>query len=168
MFPRHKWIIVALTICLIFVTSPPVNAHYVYENEWAYRSDRGHCVRERSEISHGDGGGYSKVDAIISHYWYFDDKHIPCGLSKYKSAGEILIKWDLMKWNASRAEWHHCRVIDSVSNRTRTYKFVVYAYYGAYADCGTGWYGTWGSAKVWNGRTFKGGRVWSGPHWLEG
>jgi len=38
--------------------------------------------------------------------------------------------------------------------------------YGGPASCGSGWYGVFGGAFVWDGSTWRGGWVWSGWEWV--
>jgi len=157
---------VSLAFMFVFVSAVPANAHYVYEKAFVYRTDYKLCVWERSEISYGTGGGYSKVDGISKYYTDFHGGGA-CLASREQPQGYIIVKYDLMIWNPTRQQWLYCWISDTAYNKTRTSKFVLYSYYGDNPRCGKGWYGTWGTAKVWNGRTFKGGKVWSGPHWLE-
>jgi len=58
---RRAVAILAVLAVMFGLGTPVASAHYVYQKEWWYQSDR-MCDYGRAEISHGSGGGYVKSD----------------------------------------------------------------------------------------------------------
>ncbi len=79
----------------------PASAHYVYEEFYIYESHE-NCTWARSEISHGDGGGYRKVTVESSRQLNTWAGDYDCVQDKVVPAGDIANRPVLYKWNGTK------------------------------------------------------------------
>lgn len=133
-------------------------AHYVYGQAFTYYSQDS-CESTRSEISHGGGGGYVKIDGATLRSDRFTGTSciIPFDLAQ----GAKALRYDLWKWNGS--QWTVCAGSNYVYNTSVASKWVIYYDFGSAAYCGPGTYGTYGYTFHYNGAWYGGG-IWSGNH----
>lgn len=112
-------------------------------------------------ISHGTGGGYSKVDGVTQR----ENRVLgtSCSTTHSLGAGYKALRMHLYKWTGSA--WGVCASTSYKYNSTTTYKLVQAVYWGSSPRCGNGYYGTSGGSWHYNGAWY-GGSVWSGYHWL--
>lgn len=152
-----------LASLLIGGTATAAFAHYVYEDAEVWNSTDGHCLKVRSEISHGNGGGYVKVS---SHSYEKLLWMIDCASPWSRGPGYLAVRWNLLKWSGS--SWALCKSVAWQYNQTTTNDFSSYKYYNT--PCGSGYYGTQGYGKVYYNSNWKpsstGGVMWSGSHYL--
>ncbi|MQM26146.1 hypothetical protein GFD30_11270 [Glycomyces sp. NEAU-7082] len=148
-------------MAFILLGASPAAAHYVYQEGHVYRTND-LCVHERSEISHGDGGGYSRVD-VSSTTILAPGGAFPCAHANHKPANNIAAKIQVLAWNGSA--WYVCAETAWVYNDHTTWQLIIESRMLGLPWCGTGWYGTMGHGYVWN-NAWYGGTMWSGNHWL--
>jgi hypothetical protein len=147
-------------------TSLPASAHVVYETHWQYRSSEV-CVHQKIEISHGGGGGYSKNQAYILGINYSTVPWMSCAWPNYYPAGYIAVNLYMWRWSAAAGYWYVCRGWGYHYNTMSVSNYALAYNAGAYTPCGNGYYGTNGSAYVYNNGEWKGGGpLWSGYQWL--
>jgi hypothetical protein len=151
-------------MAFVLLGATPAAAHYVYQEGHLYRTND-LCVHERSEISHGDGGGYSRVDTSATTY-VAPGGTFPCALALAKPPGHIASKVVVMAWNGSA--WYVCAESSWLYNDYVGWQLILESWMHGHPWCGDGWYGTMGHGYVWNPATkdWKGGQLWSGHHWL--
>lgn len=156
--------VAAGAMAFVLLAATPAAAHYVYQEGHVYRTND-LCVHERSEISHGDGGGYSRVD-VSSTTYAAPGGTFPCALALEKPTNQIAAKIVVMAWNGSA--WYVCAETAWLYNDYVGWQLIVYSRMIGHPWCGDGWYGTMGHGYVWNPptRDWKGGTMWSGNHWL--
>src|SRR5690348_5626372 len=72
----------------LLATSTSASAHYVYEKGRVYQTEP-LCIDDRAEISHGDGGGFSKVDNTTMTRLFIvgTGQWVQCGIHKLRPAG---------------------------------------------------------------------------------
>ncbi|GAA2272881.1 hypothetical protein GCM10009853_028360 [Glycomyces scopariae] len=154
--------VAAGAMAFVLLGASPASAHYVYQEGEVYRSND-LCTNVRAEISHGDGGGYARVDAksytVLATPW----GAYPCAKTHDRPGGYIAAKIEVYAWNGSA--WYLCAYTDWAYNSGSTNQWIIEAWMSGLPYCGTGWYGTMGTGYVWNNNWF-GGSVWSGHHWL--
>lgn len=153
----------SLCLCLIGLASP-ASAHYVYESGYTHYTSSEQCVKTRSEISHGSGGGYSKTDnkSLVGQWtpWGI----VPCGGGADVPPGWMKNAFVLYKWTGSG--WGACRGTQWWYNPIRTSNWTIYANYGTSPPCGRGYYGTMSYTYVWANSAWIGGLMWSGHQYL--
>jgi len=151
----------ALAMMLTVIMANPASADYKYRSGWVYETTD-LCVWNRTETSHGDGGGYSKVDNKATHEEAATG--INCLAPQTKPAGYLKNKF---KWfKHAEGQWALCASTGWVKNDDSAAKFVIHYNYGSSPWCGKGWYTTHGWAKARNGDNWYGGDLWSGKHYL--
>jgi hypothetical protein len=137
-------------------------AHYVYEAGTLYLGD--FCVMARSEISHGSGGGYSKVDTNATKTQWTPIGDFECIGWLYKPPGYLAASYHLMKWDGK--QWGICYSSDWSFNSKTASKQVIERDFGRTPPCGAGYYGTGGVSYVKDNNEWYGGGIWSGYHGL--
>jgi len=152
----------AATMAFVLLGASPASAHSVYEEAFTYRSND-LCVYERSEISHGDGNGYARVDVYSSTVLATPPTSFPCAWPLERPVGYISAKIQTLVWNG--ANWHLCDETSFVYNDTTTSELIIQARMIGQPICGPGLYGTLGTGYVWN-NAWYGGATWSGYHAL--
>ncbi|SDD76963.1 hypothetical protein [Glycomyces harbinensis] len=150
------------TLALILFGASPAAAHYVYEEAFTYRSND-LCVFQRSEVSHGDGNGYARVDVDSSTVLGTPSGSYPCAWPLERPAGYISAKIETYVWLGSY--WYLCDETGWVYNDTTSTELAIQARMIGQPICGPGYYATNGVGYVWNNNWF-GGAVWSGAHYL--
>ena len=134
----------------------PAYAHYVYEEGTVYSGDT--CTWLRSEISHGNGGGYSK-SKIVSQQ---DFMGWPCGTLFGRPPNYLRLKWSL---------WEDGFICTSSSgytyNSAHTAQMTIDRYHGNTPPCGDGDYETTTTGHHKNGSQWLGGSLDSGTHYLD-
>jgi hypothetical protein len=159
-------IIIVLVISFIMMTSSQANAHVVYDWHWEYRSHEV-CLNHKSEISHGSGGGYAKQQALIYGYAIYPGYTVDCGWPNTYPPGYIAVNMTLWRWSSAAGYWYACRSWGYYYNTTTVSNYTLSYNAGYYTPCGNGYYGSWGSAYVYNNGQWKGGGpLWSGYQWL--
>lgn len=170
---RRPWRIpLALSFALLFiaaftiVTATPASAHYVYERGHTYASSTD-CAWARSEVSHGNGGGYAQADVAADYRQWTPVGPIDCGNKLWtRPPGYLAVRAELYKWNASQSQWQICRDSGGYAyNPESAHSIYIYNYFGGYPPCGSGYYGTIAYSFEYNG-DWHGGPMWSGFHWL--
>lgn len=142
-----------LVMSSIVGAASPAGAHYVYEGRRVYSSPT-LCLDGRAEISHGNGGGYVRVDARVSEPSSYGGV---CNGTVWGNRYNVIVKAQLWKYNGRY--WELCR--DTGWKYSRS----VRVSYGSRPPCGRGTYGVTGYAYVENAG-WKGGKIESGMHWL--
>lgn len=165
---RRFMLVLGLAFSLMLSTALLASAHSVYVEDWVYASDT-NCTKGRSEVSHGDGGGYVRVDA--GSWYYFDDPWFPhaCGEAFPRSAWKIRAKYTFLIKDEATGNWNWCVNSEWYYNQDTTSTFVIEDWPnggGPTPPCGNGNYATSGGAYVENGGTWYGEYVWAGQHWL--
>ncbi|MFJ5546395.1 hypothetical protein [Streptomyces sp. NPDC093225] len=161
--------VAALAALTLLATSTAAQAHYVYEKELTYYEDpelseTPVCTEGRSEVSHGNGGGFSK-STVYSHTKDFDHL-IRCGWDRYVPAGWIGSLETIWKWTGT--EWAVCFDTGWRFNTATQWKTDFSRYWNV--PCGPGFYGVTANGYVWDEEwdEWRGGSVWSGYHELAG
>ncbi|MFG3341297.1 hypothetical protein [Glycomyces sp. NPDC048151] len=149
-------------LALVLLGASPAAAHYVYEEAFTYRSND-LCVFDRSEVSHGDGNGYARVDIDASTVLGTPSGSYPCAWGLERPPGYISAKIETYVWLGSY--WYLCDQTDWVYNDTTSTDLAIQARMIGQPICGPGYYATNGVGYVWNNNWF-GGAVWSGAHYL--
>jgi hypothetical protein len=150
------------TLALILIGASPAAAHYVYQEAFTYRSND-LCVFDRSEVSHGDGNGYARVDIDASTVLATPSGSYPCAWGLDRPAGYISAKIETYVWLGTY--WYLCDQTDWVYNDTTSTDLAIQARMIGQPICGSSYYATNGVGYVWNNNWF-GGAVWSGAHYL--
>lgn len=153
------------SLTALVLLAEPALAHYVYKAGWVYRSAWA-CAWARAELSHGNGGGYTRLDvtafkATNSPTSYGDR----CHSSFQRNPGQLRVKHQLWKQSGSGA-WTLCRDSGWITNGAVMSSFSKGITYGASPPCGPGTYGITGFAEVWDGRAWRGGKIEGGTHYL--
>lgn len=161
-FLRSLLAAAAGTLALVLFGASPAAAHYVYEEAFTYRSND-LCVYDRSEVSHGDGNGYARVDIDASTVLATPSGAYPCAWGLERPAGYISAKIETYVWLGTY--WYLCAQTDWVYNDTTTTELAIQARMIGQPICGESYYATNGVGYVWNNNWF-GGAVWSGAHYL--
>ncbi|MGW6688750.1 hypothetical protein [Streptomyces sp. NPDC054961] len=151
----------------LVATSTAAQAHYVYEKQITYVeipeiSDTPVCTEGRSEVSHGNGGGFSKSTV---YSWTKDFDHlVRCGWERDVPAGWMASLEQIWKWNGM--EWTVCFPTDWRFNNSTEAKGDFSLYWNI--PCGPGYYGVTSNGYVWDEEfdEWRGGSVWSGFHEL--
>lgn len=132
-------------------------AHYVYERVYVYQSN-GNCVRNRSEVSHGDANGYTKVNTVLLKPF----GGVDCALVWDQSTGRIAARTLLYVWTS---RWALCAKTKWKFNVEPAGSVERAKYWNL--PCSVGNYGQFGGsyANI-NGGGWKGGYQWSGYHHL--
>jgi hypothetical protein len=149
----------------LLATTTAASAHVEYNKGRLYQSDP-LCVDGRSEISHGSGGGYSKVDTWArQRTWVPRVGWIQCGIKKYRPKGYIANRILIYKW-LSNGSVGLCTYTRWDYNDRKASHFVINYSMGAQPDCGRGWYFTRGQSYVKLNNTWYGDDLNSGWHFL--
>lgn len=160
----RKWTLGLLLAVVLFAsTAGYAYAHYVYAKKIVWNVDNDRCLIMRSEISHGSGGGYSKVRA-----WTTTTAYVPCVAPWDRNAGQIGAQWNLQKWDVDEEEWALCAYSVYAYNTEITNEKVVEYDFGDEPWCGAGHYATAGDGRIqdvegdWVYRS-----LWSGSHHFQ-
>jgi hypothetical protein len=153
--------VITLAFLFVVASASAALAHYVYEKAEVWGNSEGKCLLVRSEISHGNGGGYSKGSDFTYRRAFSQD----CFYEWDRGPGYLRVRYDLLKWTGS--QWAYCRGIGNVYNPTTRNIFDVPHYWGSSPPCGSAYYGTQTYGQVlyngaWRGPT----AMWSGSHYL--
>lgn len=139
----------------VLSVATPAYAHYIYESGYTYTSNDD-CTWNRSEISHGVGGGYSKVDVKSSVGAIVEDLgFVRCAANSNRPVDHIRAAWDLGKWDGS--SWSVCRLSPWYKNNSSASSLTVSQIHGYNPVCRDGSYRTlgWGHLKI-NGAWYGG------------
>jgi hypothetical protein len=154
---------ILLSILLVLATGGTALAHYVYDEGETW-SNPEKCLQNRTETSHGNGGGFLSVTAELNQDEPFTGI---CWVPWQRPAGYIRVRANLMRWNTKREEWRLCLSYSWSYNSSSVNEWTAYAYFNT--PCGSGYYGTWGYAQVYYNSKWRPadqGPIWSGYHWL--
>lgn len=154
---------------IVFGPIPAAMAHYVYHSGYAHKG--AYCVKSRSEISHGmGGGGYVRVDTWSEH------NINGCGGEYDRPAFHIKAEWILYYRPSSESPWGWCEWdvgSQDTLNLSTWHHHVNPEYVDVNGDppCSTGDYATLGNSQVLGGDTKWRPQPpnwnWSGIHRLE-
>lgn len=139
-------------------------AHYVYQQGYIFQRPQGNCTWSRSEVSHGNGGGYSKGDTASKTYQAHVWGGAECGADAPRPANYMKTKLDLYVWTGSY--WGLCRASQWGYNPSNTYWYSVETYHGTTPPCGNATYRTDTHSYVNMTGTWEGGVLFSGNHTL--
>lgn len=141
----------------------PASAHYIYD--WAITGSSGQfCVRGRSEISHGGGGGYSRGDVETRTA---DPTWTNCAWRPYYYSFQHGLMLQVEHWAPGMADWQTC-LVSGFAVRTGD-AAASYLDWNYNLPCGEGQYytWTWAGARATDADSWHGGWVSSGnSHWL--
>lgn len=158
--------------------------HYVYGQGYVYK-DSSHCTWGRAEISHGSGGGSTKVS--VAGVKVIADRCVPWWIqaAKFYASGNARVRHELWK-RVANGSWSRCR---TTAWKHSTYPIgrnaftgIVEAYsgwpygpawvdeidYGRTPPCSTGTYGVTAYMQVLEGGTWRGDKLDGGQHYLQG
>ena len=156
---RSKWVLALLFIIGSVAIAAPVYAHYIYEDGFTYTSSYG-CTWNRAEISHGNGGGYSKADVKSKKVFTYDGLTFHCGSNLSRPIEHLRVKWRLYKLNGS--SWKSCKSSSYFYNATNAAHIKVHKYHGYNPPCGQGIYRTVAYGDFKSGSSWYGGSLSSG------
>ncbi|MFB6518447.1 hypothetical protein [Streptomyces sp. NPDC056401] len=153
---------VPIAALLILTTATSASAHYVYAQDevWA-NADSTKCLYTYAEVSHGDGGGYTKTQANAGRDLY-------CIMPWKRLSGDLAAKYEYYKWDG--AGWYVCALIGEWQYSTvESGQYTLSWNFGGAPPCGGGYYGTTGYTSVQYGGDWYGWNVgiWSGFHYIE-
>ena len=150
----------ALALLAAVVTSlafaVPAYAHYVYEDGTTY-ADADGCTWNRAEISHGNGGGYSKSTVRAKR----TVSNTPCMQTWERPYGNLRAKWALYRDNFI------CISVGYTVNSNTTHTLNVTRYHGNTPPCGDGDYETTATGHHKINGVWQGGSIDSGTHYLD-
>jgi len=152
--------VASLVVFFVVAGATAALAHYVYEQAEVWDGDGGRCLLVRSEISHGNGGGYSKGSDLT----YQQLGPQACLFEWDRGPGYLRVRYNLLKWTGT--QYGICKSVDWVYNGSTANIMDVYTYWGTTPPCGTGIYGTATTGQVKYNGSWYGGRMWSGVHTL--
>lgn len=150
-------LLLPLFLALFMANGGRALAHYVYSSGYVYYSS-GDCVWGYSEVSHGNGNGYSKSQ-IQSKYKApggsncVDIFDRPSGYLKVRQIFQAQLA----------PGWGYCRDTGWLYNTSTTWIMTVSRTHSG--KCGTTNYRTESQLYMLNG-SWKGGSLISGVHWL--
>lgn len=157
----HRLALVLVTLMVaVLLPMSSASAHVVYQRVELYRSGD-MCVNGYAEISHGGGGGFTRVRVDASTR---SNTGTDCGTSYSRGARNLAVKTQLWKWD-NRGWWWLCRDYPWSYNGSARSWHEETKNFGTQTPCGTGWYGVTGYAYSWNGAWY-GGAIQGGVHWL--
>lgn len=159
---RRFYIALASLLILIAMTTGVAYAHYVYNSGWTYWSSTD-CVWERSETSHGGGGGYTKSDLESWRNLIYPPAN--CSITFDRPPNYIKLRYDWEKWDESTSNWVVCAYVGWQYNSSTTWHFQLSYDFGSTPWCGSGQYATDTEGYELNG-DWHGGAMWSGSHYL--
>jgi hypothetical protein len=155
---------VALPLAAFFVvaTATAALAHYVYERNYVWEDGQGKCVSDYSEISHGDGEGYSRTEADTSRAvtWPVE---VHCSRSWDRPINYLKVQNALWKWSSADG-WYECTRTNAKFNGSSTSHLEQAKTWST--PCGNGTYGNYGGAWTLFDGAWRGGWLWSGQHQL--
>jgi hypothetical protein len=159
----RRAVTLTLFIAMFSLTAVPLAyAHYVYE--WPTKAVTDNmCVKVRSEVSHGGGGGYSRGDVqTLSDDPRWTECSQATGHAPFYAATHG-IQLSVYKYGSNG--WYECMRSDFA---TRSNAYHSYRDWNYNLPCGPGYYGTYtyGVAQEVTGGSWYGGWVWSGYHYL--
>ena len=169
---RRMLTIACLAMGLLGLGAGEASAHYVYAQGYVYKSST-HCTWGRAELSHGSGGGYTKIS--VGGVWAANGACVNWSVSsaKFYYAGEARVKHELWKRN-SNGSWSLCKYTSwkystypiggSSAGWVPTYDHAIN--YGSTPPCGTGTYGVTGYMQVLEKGVWRGGKLDGGQHVL--
>lgn len=160
--PRLVGVLTVLAITTFMIASQPqsASAHYVYEEGYTWEDGEHKCVETYSEISHGDGRGYTAGRVHAVKETLFDN--IACQRDWERPTGYLRVQPDLWYWTGS--QWAYCIGLDPHHNTQPASKLQQGVYHQM--QCGEGWYGAHTLGQTYHDGRWRGGRMWSGAHWL--
>ncbi len=148
----------ATVAILLGIASGTVYAHTKSSEGWVYRSSTD-CVKGRSELSDGSGGG--RVVGVSKAFYLLTEPAGHCLLPIEMATGAIRVRIKYRRWDGSQwMKWYTSGWRYTTRPDTR---FTVVRVFGSTPHCGTGHYGVWAEAYVNNGG-WHGGKRWSGSH----
>lgn len=155
---------VAAAICLVVATPGVASAHYV-KQEGPLATWEDNCTIGRSEVSHGGGGGYTRVDTKSRQsdpltgtrcIWPFD-----------RPAGQIAARYHYYRYSSARKTWLLCKRSAWAYNQRTARDVRISWNFGAVPPCGgNGYFGTIGDSLVLDDGAWHGGQLWSGYHFI--
>jgi hypothetical protein len=153
------------SIVLVMIAPRPVQAEK--SGAWTYKGVQDctyiNAETDRSQSNKDMGFGKAQVQAWMS------SAAGACQQRNQQPPGYLAVRADLMKWDPSHSVWQLCRTSGQVVNTTTSNQLETsVSGQAASMPCGIGWYGT--TAGGWQystaTHTWRGGTVWSGPHWF--
>jgi hypothetical protein len=165
-------VVAAVVLLSLWQGADPAAAHYVYAQGYVYRTST-HCTWGRAEISHGSGGGYTKVS--VGGVAAIARNCVPWAAASAKVywPGQARVLTELWK-RQSNGSWSRCRSSGWKYNPytiganslgwVPTYDYAVN--YGRTPPCGSGTYGVTGYMQVYQSGAWRGGKLNGGQHKL--
>ncbi len=152
----------ATVAILLGMVSGVVYADTVSDDGWVYASSTV-CVKGRSELSHGSGGG--RTEGEVQSRYRTPVISWDCQTWIHRPVGYLKVNVKYLYWTEDR--WKECGGTGWQYNTSGSaWKMKVVRSYGSTPDCGSGYYGTDTGAYVNNGG-WHGGWVWSGQLYLS-
>lgn len=166
--PLKAAFVAATIFPMLAVLGPAASAHYVYQDPHTWAQDE-QCVQNRSEISHGNGGGYRKGTVKSERKLQLPWVSPMCETSKSQPPGYMIVRPILVK--VVDGSLAICNDPGWITNTVNTHLLEGFSNFGTYPPCGDGYYGTLnGAAVFFNGKWLPpedGVLVFSGQHWLR-
>ena len=153
---RNKLILALLVAVTSLAVAVPTYAHYVYEDGLTYAGADG-CTWNRAEISHGNGGGYSKSTVRAKR----TVSNTPCMKAWERPSNTLRAKWALYRDNFI------CTSAGYSVNSSTMHTFNVSRYHGNVPPCGDGDYETTATGHHKINGVWQGGAIDSGTHYLD-
>jgi hypothetical protein len=151
-------------VCIgLLATAAPADGHYVYR-EGPVWVDEERCVMGRSEISHGAGGGFTKVSVSI-HAPRCPTRGMLVSRGSRIEARDARVRHVLWKQSSSGA-WSRCRRSAWQDNARWVRQHEHGIHYGTKAPCGPGNYSVTGELQIRIDGVWRGGRLAGGSHRL--
>jgi hypothetical protein len=159
-------IVAATIVTFLLGIVGPAQAHYVYAKGLVYGSSTD-CTGSRSEISHGNGGGYAKTDTDALYLFIepITGRQFHCIGLWSRPGGYIASGISIWRYSGLKRVWYVCRDSGYHYNTRSVYQYTLYWYLNAGAWCGNGHFGNMASSWAYNGQ-WHGGNLWSGYHLL--
>ena len=154
-----------LFTCLCALAGSVVYSHELHQDGFTYTSDHD-CTWNRSEMSHGNGGGYSEARVAAKKKNEFIN--LTCFNPFHRPANHLKVKYKLYKQSGS--SWNLCAHTSWTYNNYSTTELTIYTYHGASPVCGNGTYKTLSFGYLKNNNQWRGGSMTSGNvgHALQG
>lgn len=137
-------------------------AHYVYDDGYVWEGGP-KCLFARSEVSHGNGGGYTKVDLqAVRERTYPGWGTINCHIAWDRPTSYLRSKMWLYWWHSSREEWIYCTETGYKYNTQKQADLRHTKYWDT--PCGNHLYFNYGWGATYYDNAWRGGWMGAGYH----
>lgn len=148
--------VAVLLLAMVFGSGTAAVAHYVYDIAYVWENGAGQCLKERTELSHGNGGGYTRTDIYPLGILNSPFGSVHCERNVDVATGYLRTKHQLDVYGLYG--WSYCTQTAFKYNGSSAQYLKLEKYWGSTPPCGgRAYYYAWGLGQWYFNGSWVGG-----------